>query len=138
MAQAGQYNYERCMKRGNPAAAYMTCSEFIKASASAVFLLNRKYMPFYKWMFSAMESLTTLSEVKPMLERLAATQDTPENTTGKVQLIEEICILVRRELNHQGISSDTENFLNAHCAPIIQAISDPQIARLPILYDPKQ
>lgn len=138
MAQSGQYNYERCMKRGNFVAAYMACSEFIKASASAVFLLNRKYMPFYKWMFSAMESLTTLSEVKPMLEGLAATQDTPENTAGKVQLIEEICILVRKELNHEGISCDTENFLNAHCDPIMQTISDPQIASLPILYDPKQ
>lgn len=137
MAQSGQYNYERCMKRGDNAAAFMACSEFVKAATSAVYLLNRKYMPFYKWMFRGMDQLTILPEIKRMLERLVVMQDITENTAKKVLLIEEICILVRKELNHQGISAGTDDFLHTHCASIMNTISDPQIRNLPALYDVK-
>ncbi|MEI3503586.1 MAG: DUF4037 domain-containing protein [Anaerovoracaceae bacterium] len=34
MAQAGQYNYGRCMKRGDSQAAYLACGEFIRTAMS--------------------------------------------------------------------------------------------------------
>jgi tetratricopeptide (TPR) repeat protein len=137
MSQSGQYNYERCMKRGEFAAAYLACSEFVKTTVSAVYLLNRKYMPFYKWMFRGMNELVILSEVKRILECLISIADIPENTAKKVELIEEICVLVRKELNRQEIVMGTDDFLQNHCYPIMNSISDAQIRNLPIMYDVK-
>lgn len=137
MSQSGQYNYERCMKRGEYAGAYLACGEFIKATVSTVYLLNKKYMPFYKWIFRGMNSLPILSEVKSLLAQLIGVVDRPENTLEKVQLIEEICTLVRQELNLQEITMGTDNFLQNHCNHIMNAITDTQIRNLPIMYDVK-
>ena len=49
MAQSGQYNYLRCLKHGEPVAAFLALSEFTKHGLAAVYFLNRRYMPFYKW-----------------------------------------------------------------------------------------
>lgn len=137
MSQAGQYNYERCMKRGDSAAAYLCCGEFIRTAVSMVYLLNRKYMPFYKWMFRGMEQLERLDEIKPMLERLAVISDLPGNSETKVSLIEDVCILVREELEHQGIVKGRDPFLNNHCRDVIRLISDPKIRNLPVMFDGK-
>ena len=135
MSQTGQYNYERCMKRKEYAAAYLSCSEFIRTTVSIVYLLNGKYMPFYKWMFRGMERLELLRDVKPMLEQLAVIQDLPENTAQKVSLIEDICVLIRAELERQGIVKGQDSFLNSHCSDVISLIDDPKIKNLPIMFD---
>ncbi|QIB70757.1 DUF4037 domain-containing protein [Aminipila butyrica] len=137
MSQSGQYNYERCMKRGEFAAAYLACGEFVKAAVSAVYLLNRKYMPFYKWMFRGMDHLFYLKEVKGLLEQLVLLTDSAENTSRKVELIEAVCIGIRRELNRQEIVQGTDNFLQNHCYEVMKAIADEQIRQLPIIYDCK-
>ena len=41
MAQAGQYNYLRCLQHGEPAAAQLAVNEFVKSCMEVVFLLNR-------------------------------------------------------------------------------------------------
>lgn len=57
MAQSGQYNYLRCLKHGEPEAAQLACGEFVNAAMKVYFLLNRKYMPYYKWSFRALRAL---------------------------------------------------------------------------------
>ncbi|MBR0597355.1 DUF4037 domain-containing protein [Sinanaerobacter chloroacetimidivorans] len=137
MSQTGQYNYERCMKRSEYAAAYISCSEFVKASVSMIYLLNRSYMPFYKWMFKGMDQLERLRDVKPLLEQLSALPDAAGNTDKKVLLIEEICIRVGNELRRQGIIAGSDAFLNSHCRSVMDLISDPQIKHLPVMFDAK-
>ena len=51
MAQSGQYNYGRCMRRGDTVAAMLALDEFVRQAISMVYLLYRTYMPYYKWMF---------------------------------------------------------------------------------------
>jgi hypothetical protein len=137
MAQSGQYNYVRCMKRGETAAAYLSCGEFIKNTISTVYLLNRSYMPFYKWMFRGMDKLDHLKEIKPMLERLAAMPDTPQNTAAKTDVMEAVCITVRDELKRQGLISGNDAFLNNHCRDLMSNINDPRIKGLPVMFDGK-
>lgn len=137
MSQSGQYNYERCMKRGDVAAAYLSCAEFTKNTISAVYLLNRRYMPFYKWMFRGMDQLERLNEIKPMLERLAATPDTPATAAAKTELIERVCIKIRDELINQNLSSGSDAFLNSHCQDLMSRIEDPKIKGLPVMFDGK-
>ena len=45
MGQAGQYNYSRCIKRNDTAAAQFAIFEFVKATLNVIFLLNKKYTP---------------------------------------------------------------------------------------------
>jgi hypothetical protein len=137
MSQAGQYNYERCMKRKEYSAAYLSCSEFIKTAISAVYLLNGRYMPFYKWMFRGMDRLERLGDVKPLLEQLAAMPDLPENTLKKVMLIEDVCIKIGNELRKQGIIRGEDAFLNSHCHHVMSLISDEKIRSLPVMFDGK-
>ena len=56
-AQAGQYNYARAMKRGERIAAEIALTEFVKESMHLVYLLNKTYAPFYKWMHRGMQNL---------------------------------------------------------------------------------
>lgn len=70
MAQSGQYNYSRCLRRGEYGAAAMALHEFVSAGLSMIFLLNRRYMPYYKWSFRAARDLPVLREAAGELERL--------------------------------------------------------------------
>ena len=62
IAQAGQYNLPRSLKRGDGAAAWLSIHEFVQATASLVFLVNVPmvvgYMPYYKWQFAALRKLS--------------------------------------------------------------------------------
>ena len=42
MGQAGQYNYGRCLRHGETAAAQLAAHEFVKSALSAIFLQNRR------------------------------------------------------------------------------------------------
>ena len=48
IGQAGQYNFERSLRRGETAAPFLAKSRFLEAAASLIYLLNKKYAPFYK------------------------------------------------------------------------------------------
>lgn len=54
MAQAGQYNVPRCLKRRDFVAANAARAEFIKACLASMHVLARVYMPFYKWSFRSL------------------------------------------------------------------------------------
>ncbi|MDE7429575.1 MAG: DUF4037 domain-containing protein, partial [Lachnospiraceae bacterium] len=86
-AQAGQYNYARAMKRGERIAAEIALTEFVKEAMHLVYLLNRKYAPFYKWMHRGLQELAVGSEIGDMLSLLYQTQE--EN--DRVLIIEAVC-----------------------------------------------
>ena len=48
MAQAGQYNYPRCVRHGEYGAAVLALAEFVRAACGAVYLLNRRHMPYFR------------------------------------------------------------------------------------------
>lgn len=118
MAQAGQYNYPRCVLRGEAVAAKLALAEFLRAAMSMVYLLNRRYAPFYKWMHRGLRELPVLPRVSGLLEELCR---------GEVPMqegIERICLLCAAELRRQGLSGSGETFLQAHCAELTARIKD--------------
>ncbi|WP_333646444.1 DUF4125 family protein [Lacrimispora sp.] len=123
MAQSGQYNYSRCLKRGEQVAAAMALSEFTEAVCSMVYLLNRKYMPFYKWAHYGIQYLPILSSVHSQLNSLYAASDSDE----KQGLIEDICSAVIKELKSQGLTRQDSSFLLDHCQDVISCIEDKTI-----------
>jgi hypothetical protein len=131
MAQSGQYNYMRCVRRGEYVAAQWAESQFIGDTISMVFLLNRKYKPFYKWMHKAMKRLPIGGDaIYKLLFDLVTTHEVESGEKiykKKSQLIEEACQYVIEELRRQKLSDSGSDFLLDH-GPIVQGkIQDPQI-----------
>lgn len=127
MSQAGQYNYGRCLKRGETVAAQLALAEFIKAGISMVYLLNRTYTPFYKWMHRGLREQKLLSETGELFAQLAgsAVED-----YQKVQIIEQICQLVVDQWRCQGLTDIDEPFLQAHLEGLTCKITDEEIRSL--------
>ena len=127
-AQAGQYNFPRCMKRGESVAALSALAEFVTEIQKAVFLLNRRYMPYYKWTHRALGSLPVLGpELGPELALLA------EVPAGRGTRIEDICARVITELQRQGLSGSGSDFLLDHAMEIQAGITDPELSRLHLM-----
>lgn len=133
-AQAGQYNYARAMKRGERIAAELSLAEFVRESMQIVYLLNRRYAPFYKWMHRGLKDLEVCSEVSDMLNLLYQIPDPSEawagvsakdylynlNTNdGRVLIIEAVCNVIVQELNAQGLSDQQDNFLQNHLGAVL-------------------
>lgn len=130
MAQSGQYNYLRCHRHGEPGAAGIALADFVKNCVSFVFLLNRRYCPYYKWMFRAMRDLPVLGELVFPLEFLL---DDPAGPEEKQKMIEDICFKLTEELRRCGLSSSGDAYLEAHAFAMMKKIRNEQIRSLHIM-----
>ena len=135
MSQSGQYNFPRCMNRGDQNAAYFAAAEFVKASVSMLYLLERRYMPFYKWAFRGMEDFGICQGCAAQLKQLIALGNGAETARQRQELIESICTSVAGELARQGISTTQDPFLQNHLPSIMAGITDPQIRALHVMAD---
>lgn len=135
MSQSGQYNFPRSVKRGEAGAAYLACADFVKAAASAIFLLNRVYTPFYKWTFRGLSYLTGMQGSIRALNQLITMGGTMPSAATEQQLIESICTEVAQQLNAQGFSKTRDPFLQLHLPDIMGGIQDPQIRSMHVMAD---
>jgi hypothetical protein len=134
LAQYGQYNYPRIIKRREFVAAYYAESQFINHVISMVYLLNREYKPFYKWMHRDVLRLPILgSTVHDLVYKLVAGSEGnagDQMYRNRIQLMEEASQLIISELKRQGLSDSESDFLLDH-GPVVQSrIQDPQIRSL--------
>ena len=134
MAQSGQYNYLRCLKHGEPAAAQLAVNEFVKSCIETVFLLNRAYAPYYKWSFRAMRRLKTLSLTAETLEYLLTTGNDGELAETKYDMIESTAGDIIDELQNQGLTKAICGDLEKHAYSVNDGIEDGDIRNLNILY----
>ena len=133
MAQAGQYNYLRCLKHGETGAAQLAAAEFVKAAMHAAFLLNGTYEPYYKWSFRAMRALPKLSLLAETLEVLLTTDNEPETAESKYDMIEDAASDVIDELTAQGLTKAICGDLEKHAYSVNDGIADGGIRNLHIL-----
>ena len=135
MAQSGQYNVPRCVNRGDSNAAYLATGEFIKAAVSMLYLLERKYMPFYKWAFRGMQDFSLCKVPAEELSQLIALGNGMDTARQRQDIIESICMFTAGELSRQGFSSSQDPFLQNHLPSIMSGIADPQIKALHVMAD---
>ena len=133
MAQAGQYNYSRCISHGETAAAQLAVGEFVNNTLCAAFRLNNKYMPFYKWSFRALSELKKLSELAAPLEILLTTGNAPELAERKQSIIDEICLAVIEELKAQNLTESKNSDLGSHAYSVNERVKDPSLRNAHIL-----
>lgn len=136
MAQSGQYNYLRCMRRQEYVAAQLAMNEFIRSEISMVYLMNKRYTPFYKWMHRGLRSLPVLSETYELFDKLcspfsAVSESIQDCFEDKIGHVEEICRLVIAELRRQGLTDvEGDNFLQSHCPSMMNRIHDSQLRQM--------
>ena len=135
IAQAGQYNLPRSLKRGDGAAAWLSIHEFVNAASSLVFLINvpmvAGYLPYYKWQFAALRKLSRsmfalLPDVAEQLESVMRLSSAAcyggagfgEGGKGSAPAIDQINGIVEhiaaeivKELQREHLTTSTETFL---------------------------
>lgn len=120
-AQAGQYNLPRMLRRLDPVSADLCRARFAEAAISLVFLLNRRYMPFYKWAFRGLKCLPVLGMATA--ERLSALMALPlmdAEPEDVLKPVEAICQDIASRLFEEGLADDDDPWLYAQ-GPAVQA-----------------
>lgn len=132
MAQSGQYNFGRCLSHGETGAAQLAVFEFVRAAIKTVFLINRKYMPYYKWSFRAMRELELFSTFSDSFEYLMTSENSAENAETKSMVIEDIASLIIGYLIENNMTKAVCGDLEKHAYSVNDMISDPNIRNLNI------
>ncbi|MCF0136554.1 MAG: DUF4037 domain-containing protein [Lachnospiraceae bacterium] len=134
MAQAGQYNFSRCLKHGEPEAAQLACGEFVNSAMKATFLLQGHYMPYYKWSFRALKSLLFTEELAKRLSFILMADHTDSQVAEqKYTFIEEIASYMIEDLQDRGITKAICGDLEKHAYSVNDFITDSEIRNLNIL-----
>ncbi len=134
MAQSGQYNYIRCIKHNETAAAQLAAVEFVKCAMSVFFLLNRTYQPYYKWSFRALRALLAAVPVIPeSLEYLLSAGNTEAEVKKKTTLIDLISEEAITAFHRQNITTVHTSELEQHAYAINNFIKNPNIRNMHIL-----
>lgn len=133
MAQAGQYNFTRCLQHGEIAAAQMAVFEFVKSAVEVIFLLNRRYQPYYKWSFRALRALPVLSIEAELMEYLITSDNGPENAEEKYDCIESIASDVIEELIEQELTKASCGDLEKHAYSVNDGVAQADLRNMHIL-----
>lgn len=133
MAQSGQYNYQRSISRGHTASAQLATFEFVRATLNVIFLLNKRYIPYYKWTFVALDELKILSSLHTPLEYLISSENSPSEATKKSQIMEEVSSEIIAELKRQELSGAEASELEAHAYFVNNKITSADLRNLHIL-----
>ena len=130
--QAGVYNYDRILKRKDFEGAQLALYEYCKSAIKIIFLLNKKYLPFYKWQFKALRNLKKLNVADSL--NFLISSDNENNSELKLQVISDINALIISELKTQNLTSSTCVDLEKIAYEVNDKITDSHIRNLNILY----
>ncbi len=124
MAQSGQYNFPRCIKRKEYVASQLALDKFISAAMSYAYIRNKTYCPYYKWAHKGLIDLPILG--KDMASKLARlVLLSPETDSNEmIWLVEEICISIFEDLKNLGYTYNNDHFLLDHGIHLVKHIKD--------------
>lgn len=129
MAQSGQYNLGRCLRRDDPVAANVARTEFVQSVLAALHLLSRTYMPYYKWSFRSLSERAHVPEPICALVRKVASAPVCEVTADQV---DSLCEVVLRCVLTLGWASTTSDFLLDAAVEIWQGLDSDYLRGRPL------
>ena len=135
-SQTGQYNYHRCIKRGDTMTAQLMLADCVKEAMKLKHYLEGKYPPHDKWLRYSLEQLQggkNLSELLGKLLNVAVgvaskTTDVGETASDNIiftemastnDIMEKIASSLITELYAKNFISDIENYLDAHTEELL-------------------
>ncbi len=133
MAQSGLYNYERCLARGESGAAQLAIFEFVKHAISAVYLLNNRYEPFYKWAYRGMRELPILGHIGDALHGLTELDNSEASAKVKSAVIDDIAALLIEEFKAQELTEASCTDLERHAYSILDGVRDGVLRNMHIM-----
>lgn len=125
--QSGQYNFTRCLWRRDYFAAQYAETKFCADIMSLVYMLNRRYAPYYKWLLRGIVGLPILGEF--MCEKISAIVRLHDHEQKRL-MIDEICAAAILELRAEGLSDSTSRFLVDHGPAIHEKIVDTNLRNM--------
>ena len=126
-ARAGQYQLPRCLRRGDLTAAYRCQADFIEQAEAALFLLARRYRPYYKWSHRVLAQMPGMEQASGHLAQLTVTA--PDQAAAAV---EALCAAIVRLLHEQGLSREEDPFLLSQAKAVQSTIQRQDIRSLPL------
>lgn len=131
-SQYGQYNYPRMMARKDYVTAKISLAEWMVHTMRIVYLLNRTYEPYYKWLRKGITYLPLLPEIGDILDAVADMPDQREAWKDVVYCAEEVngadsialtIEIVARyllaELQRQELVEEDTTYLASHAKDIL-------------------
>jgi len=124
VGQSGQYNFPRALQRGERFAVNAARAQFCSDIIALVFLLNRRFMPFFKWIHRAVADLPILGAAVHAQVNRILTSPEPRVQAGIMQDLSGQAI---QALQEQGLSNISSDFLLDHAAVVHEKIQDPRL-----------
>ena len=129
MAQAGQYNLPRCLKRKDAVAASAARSEFLTSTMAAFHLLAHTYMPYYKWAYRSLAERACAPA--PVLDAVRSIAAAPVEQVDQGD-VEALCQTVGTSARLVGWTSCGSDFLLDVALDIQGSLRDPYLAACPL------
>lgn len=133
-SQYAQSNYPRMMARGDQLTAGLCIAKASECAMDILYLLERRYAPYYKWKKKGLEKSSAGRELVSVLDKVAVLPEQSGAWKGLkydaasinlndscVALMEQAAAIILRELQQQGLVSGDNLFLESHVAEILQA-----------------
>lgn len=126
ISQAGQYNYQRCLKRSDKLTASLAASRFAEAVLSMLYLLNGGSAPFYKWMYKGLDFLKGNDDVDKILKELKALMSSAPGAECilRIEAISSLLIKILTETKDLEFSG---YFLQDYVPQLMARINDPEL-----------
>ena len=137
IAQSGQYNFLRMAKREDWVTVRTILQRFSDAVMGLVFLVNRRYKPYYKWTWRALRELPILgAETADALLEIAVSPDfSPQELQRQSDRIETLCSRLLTVLQlYEGVAT-RQDFFTAAGEEIQASIRDELLRSLPANYE---
>ena len=117
-------------------AALLTAAEFSRQALSLTFLLNRRYMPFYKWAFRAAADLPLLGEdARTALDGLARLRWDDISPQAAADAVETLCVRFASTLRAEGLSDVGGDWLLTHAEAVQRTIVTPELRAMPLMME---
>ena len=113
-SQAGQYNYLRCLKRGDRVTARIMLSDAMRAACKIAYYIENRFPPHDKWLYKGLDSLMGGSAVKEALNTLDVCEEKYIS-----EVLEKIGESLAMELYVCDYISDTDPYLDHQCEELM-------------------
>ena len=121
------------ISRDEQGAAQLAIFEFVKNAISAIYLLNNKYEPFYKWAYRGLKNLEILGDISDALQGLTELDNSPENAQTKSEVIEDIAALFIEQFTMMNLTKAVCGDLEKHAYSILDGIKDANLRNMHIM-----